>query len=254
MTPDEEFAAVATGRASGQALGWRTDAIGQWVRGDGARFCTTCHVWRPRRASHCAECGFCVARHDHHCGVMGTCVAQRNHAPFAAFLCAVVAGSVILLAATAQQLFAMRWPWTAGAWRRWETYPHAVLLVFYVYPCMLVGFALMHVAFVCRDFTTHEMIAARRRKGAAALAARAGQPPPPQAEVQVVVVQAQHVAPTPACGASRVCCLAFRPRRVFEQAWAAAQLQHAESAPPPPADAETTPAPSSSGPAGSCAA
>ena len=237
VTPDAEFAAVCAGRARGEALGWRTDAIGQWVRGDGAKFCTTCHVWRPPRASHCAECGFCVARHDHHCGVMGTCVAQRNHAPFAAFLCAVVAGAVILLAATAQQLYAMRWPWTAGAWRRWETYPHAVLLVFYVYPCFLVGFAGMHVGFVCRDYTTHQMIAERRRKSATAMAARAGQPAAPQRDVEADVHHLQPAPPAP-CGASRVCCLAFRPRRAFEEAWALAQLQHAGAPLPPGAHAE----------------
>ena len=224
---------MASGRASGQTLGWHTDARGQWVRGDGARFCTTCHIWRPARASHCAECGFCVARHDHHCGVMGTCVAQRNHAPFAAFLCAAVAGSVVLLAATAAQLYAMRWPWTEGAWRRWETYPHAVLLVFYLYPCFLFGFAAMHVAFVCRGYTTHEMIAARRKQGAAALASRAGSPASQGGRVEVVV----HAAPPPACSSSRVCCLAFRSRRAFEEAWTLMQLQRAE-APPPGADAE----------------
>ena len=218
---------MSSGRALGQALGWRTDAAGQWVRPDGSRFCTTCHVWRPPRASHCSQCGFCVARHDHHCGVVGTCVAQRNHAPFAAFLVAAVAGSTVLLAATAAQLYAMRWPWTAGAWRRWETYPHAVLLLFYVYPCLLWGFAAMHVAFICRDVTTHEMITARRKRSAAALAGGTPeQPPPPELAA---------APPPPHDSSTRVFCLAYRSRRAFEQAWAAMQREQLLMEAPPPA-------------------
>jgi palmitoyltransferase ZDHHC9/14/18 len=50
------------------------------------RYCTTCNIWRPPRASHCGECGYCMARFDHHCGVVATCIAQRNHRYFAFML------------------------------------------------------------------------------------------------------------------------------------------------------------------------
>jgi hypothetical protein len=225
LTHDAEYASVVTGRVSGESLGWRLDGVGQLLRADGARFCTTCHVWRPRLAAHCGECGHCVTRHDHHCGVMGTCVAQRNHVPFAVFLCAAVAGSVILFAATAAQLYAMKFPWTAGSWRRWEVYPHAVLLVFYLFPCFMQGFAGMHVIFLCRDMTTNEMIKARRRRTAAALAGGAA----PEPEPPVVVDRSS----------TRVFCLEFRSRRAFEKAWAAMQQQPQEAPALPAANGDT---------------
>jgi len=43
------------------------DSKGQWMRpytrGLGfERYCTTCNIWRPPRASHCSKCGYCIVR------------------------------------------------------------------------------------------------------------------------------------------------------------------------------------------------
>ena len=51
-----------------------------------SRLCTTCQVFRPKRASHCSTCGNCVEIFDHHCVFVGTCIGKRNYRYFMLFL------------------------------------------------------------------------------------------------------------------------------------------------------------------------
>lgn len=50
------------------------------------KYCDTCYIWRPVRASHCSKCGVCVTNMDHHCPWLGNCIGQRNYWYFINFL------------------------------------------------------------------------------------------------------------------------------------------------------------------------
>jgi palmitoyltransferase ZDHHC9/14/18 len=50
------------------------------------KFCKTCHILRPPRASHCSFCGVCVERFDHHCPWIGNCIGKKNYLLFVVFL------------------------------------------------------------------------------------------------------------------------------------------------------------------------
>uniref|UniRef100_A0A7S1MSN7 Palmitoyltransferase n=1 Tax=Neobodo designis TaxID=312471 RepID=A0A7S1MSN7_NEODS len=52
------------------------------------RWCYTCNVLRPPRASHCPFCDCCIERHDHHCPWTGTCIGGRNYRFFYGFVSA----------------------------------------------------------------------------------------------------------------------------------------------------------------------
>lgn len=50
------------------------------------RFCETCYIIRPPKASHCSICDNCVAFFDHHCSLVNNCIGHRNMRTFVVFI------------------------------------------------------------------------------------------------------------------------------------------------------------------------
>ena len=82
---------------------WERDSV-KYKAGVMLRWCKTCKLWRPPRASHCGACGYCMYRFDHHCPVVGTCIAKRNHRWFLSLLAAGSIAGIELLATVVRRM------------------------------------------------------------------------------------------------------------------------------------------------------
>jgi hypothetical protein len=127
----------------------------------GYKWCETCLIVRPPRASHCPDCDNCILRLDHHCPFVGNCIGQRNYGYFVSLL---LSGSILGICVTTSAVFYMMdgpWPWEQ--YHLLTEIPLGLLVAVIEIPFMLIlGLGLYHVCLICRGFTTKEQ---RRGRG-----------------------------------------------------------------------------------------
>ncbi|KAI9161212.1 hypothetical protein LWI28_015484 [Acer negundo] len=118
------------------------------------KFCDTCLLYRPPRASHCSVCNNCVQRFDHHCPWVGQCIGLRNY-PF--FICFISSSTVLCI-----YVFVFSW---INVLRQkgsfWSLMSHDVLSVCLIVYCFIAvwfvgGLTVFHLYLISTNQTTYE--------------------------------------------------------------------------------------------------
>lgn len=159
---------------------YKTVRISQTGREDGHRravlarykYCETCGIYRPPRASHCQRCGHCVLMMDHHCPWIGCDIAARNYRYFLAFVTSAsllclssVAASIALLQLETSRRFDGDFSAALSGNPSRNVVALVLVMLSLIFSLFTAPLCCYHLYLVCSDSTTREHL---RRTGATA--------------------------------------------------------------------------------------
>ncbi|KAJ1646623.1 Eukaryotic peptide chain release factor GTP-binding subunit [Coemansia erecta] len=133
------------------------------------KYCETCKIYRPPRASHCRYCDNCVENEDHHCIWLNNCIGRRNYRYFYSFLLATNLLALYIIAFSIVRLvLPLHRPedphdYHTSFGESVRHHPLVMALILYVLIniTMVGGLFMYHTVLISRNITTHEVLGAK---------------------------------------------------------------------------------------------
>ncbi|KAG2258281.1 hypothetical protein Bca52824_077575 [Brassica carinata] len=122
------------------------------------KFCDTCLLYRPPRASHCSICNNCVQRFDHHCPWVGQCIGVRNYRFFFMFISTSTTLCIYVFVFSWLNIFQRHVDERISIWKAISEDVLSDILIVYSFITVwfVGGLTIFHSYLICTNQTTYE--------------------------------------------------------------------------------------------------